>query len=195
MNFQDVLQAFVANLQNWRRRVESGNVSMFDKLDSTAGETEGGLNETLQKDICEHLESLMEEFQHYFPDTEQVEFDLVRNPFSRALAVGDIPDELQDEFLELSNGSSARDVFNEKSLAQFWCDMRRTYTRVSTFALRNLLPFASTYLCETGFSTLVNIKTKSRNRLDVQSDMRLALTATTPRIGMLVSNMQPQSSH
>ena len=34
-----------------------------------------------------------------------------------------------------------------------------------------LIPFAATYLCESGFLALVNIKRKNRNRLDAQHDI------------------------
>ena len=73
--------------------------------------------------------------------------------------------------------------------------MRHSYPNVALLSLRVLVPFASTYLCESGFSTLLQIKTKARNRLDVQDDMRLALTQTKPRISKLLRQMQPQSSH
>ena len=73
--------------------------------------------------------------------------------------------------------------------------MRHSYPNVALLLLRVLVPFASTYLCESGFSTLLQIKTKERNRLDVQNDMRLALTQTKPGISKLVTQMQPQSSH
>ena len=39
-----------------------------------------------------------------------------------------------------------------------------------------IVPFATTYFCETGFSTLVSLKTKPRNRLDPGDDMRVAIT-------------------
>ena len=73
--------------------------------------------------------------------------------------------------------------------------MRHSYPNVALLSLLVLLPFASTYLCESGFSALLQIKPKARNRLDVQHGMRLALTQTKPRISKLVTQMQPQSSH
>src|SRR6218665_875060 len=42
-------------------------------------------------------------------------------------------------------------------------------------AYRVLRPFTSAYLCESWFSTLLHIKTKARNRLNVEDEMRLAL--------------------
>jgi hypothetical protein len=60
-----------------------------------------------------------------------------------------------------------------------------------------LIPFATTYvyLSESGFSTLVTIKTKSRNRLDVQHDMRVALSKTTAQFNVLIQPKQQQPSH
>ena len=83
----------------------------------------------------------------------------------------------------------------EKTLTEFWCVMRHSYPNIALLSLRVLVPFASTYLCESGFSPLLQIKTKARNRLDVLDDMRLVLTQTKPRISKLVKQMQPQSSH
>ena len=120
---------------------------------------------------------------------------VVIGPFSASLNVASIPDEVQDEFLDMRNDSSARNLFYEKLLTQFWCAMYQTYPNVTMLAFRVLLPFASTYLCESGFSTLLHIKTKARNRLYVEDDMRLALANTQPRILKLVAQMQAQPSH
>ena len=78
---------------------------------------------------------------------------------------------------------------------EFWCAMRHSYPNVVLLSLWVLVPFASTYLCESGFSTLLQIKTQARHRLGVQDDTRLALMQTKPRISKLVMQMQPQSSH
>ncbi|XP_076061211.1 SCAN domain-containing protein 3-like [Oratosquilla oratoria] len=115
--------------------------------------------------------------------------------FYTALDISSIPDEIQDEFLDLRNDSSAHDLFKVKSVTQFRCTMYQSYSKVSMIALRVLVPFASTYLCEAFFSTLVNIKTKNRNRLDVGDDMRLALTNFRPRISKLAAELQHQASH
>ena len=54
-------------------------------------------------------------------------------------------------------------------------------------ALNILVPFSSTYLCECGFSALLTIKPKARNRLHVQSDICCALSTTLPDIEKLVA--------
>jgi hypothetical protein len=126
--------------------------------------------------------------QRYFPELSEDEAAVVKNRFHASLDVADV------EFLELRNDSTARDLFQEKTLTEFWCAMRRSYPNVALLAFRVLVPFASTYLWESGFSNLLQIKTKARNRLDVQDDMRLALTNTQSRITKLVTQMQAQSS-
>ena len=193
--FQDNLRAFVSKLENWRRKTNLGNIAMFEKLCAVMDESQIQLDEFLKDEITEHLQCLEKEFQRYFPELTEGQEALVRNPFYSAFDVSNIPDEIQDEFLDLRSDSSAHDLFKEKSLTQFWCAMYQSYSKVSMTALRVLVPFASTYLCEAGFSTLVTLKTKNRNRLDVRDDMRLALTNVRPRISRLAAQMQHQASH
>jgi hypothetical protein len=51
--------------------------------------------------------------------------------------------------------------FNSKSLGEFWCSLIEAYPRLVKRAVKALISFATTYLCESGFSTLVTIKTKN----------------------------------
>ena len=121
--------------------------------------------------ILQHLEALESEFIKYFPEVDNDELGLIRNPF--ILPVEKVPDSLQDKFLELKDDSCARDLFNEKSITEFWPLMCNSYPKVTEKAIQGILPFVSTYLCESGFSTLLQIKTRQRNRLDVENDVRL----------------------
>jgi hypothetical protein len=42
-------------------------------------------------------------------------------------------------------------------------------------AINFLLPFATSYLCETGFSGVAALKTKYRSMLNFESDLRVAI--------------------
>ena len=75
--------------------------------------------------------------------------------------------------------SAAKDDFEVLALTNFGATYVHIYKCVAT---RTLLPFSSTYLSKSGFSALVNIKTKARNKLDCEVDLRCALSATNPRI-------------
>ena len=73
--------------------------------------------------------------------------------------------------------------------------MLTSYPKLSTEALRVIIPFVSTYLCESGFSAFMYIKSKARNQLDVEDDIRIAIFKTQPRVSRLACNMQQQKSH
>lgn len=66
--------------------------------------------------------------------------------------------------------------------------------KVTEKALRALIPFVSKCICESGFSTLLQIKSKHRNRLNVENDIRRALSKISPRIMDLVKQKQSQIS-
>jgi hypothetical protein len=84
--------------------------------------------------------------------------------------------------------------FNSKGPEEFWYSLREAYPRIVNRGMEVSIPFATTYLSESGFSTLVTIKTKSRNRLDVQHDMRVALSKITPQFNVLIQAKQQQPS-
>ncbi|CAL9706432.1 unnamed protein product [Knipowitschia caucasica] len=69
------------------------------------------------------------------------------------------------------------------------------YPVIAKKALDFCIPFVTTYLCEQSFSKLLDIKTKKRNRLCCENDMRVALSKVKPRISQLVSQRQQQKSH
>ena len=51
-------------------------------------------------------------------------------------------------------------------------------------------------LVDIAFSSIVVIKSKSRNRLiDLESDLRCAISSVEPNIDALVANKQAQKSH
>ena len=63
-----------------------------------------------------------------------------------------------------------------------------TFTKVvCDVAMRTLLSIFIHQLAQSDFSSLVNIKTKPRNRLECEADLRCALSATNPRIEHFVS--------
>ena len=190
LDFMDVLNAFVKKLDNWQRKVEKGNFAMFEALLSVV---DGNLDRNLSSEIIAHLANLKTEFLRYFPEISNVDLELVRKPFS--IPVEKIQDDLQDELIDLRNDSACKDMFDNLSICEFWARVCVLYPSVAKVCMKVLLPFSSTYLCESGFSTLLNMKTKARNRLDAEDGMRCALSSTSPRIEALVDKFQQQISH
>ena len=71
-----------------------------------------------------------------------------------------------------------------------------TYPNLAQKAIPQLLVFHSTWKCKQGFSAMMSIKNKSRNRLTSTShDFRCAVSAAAPRINQFVQEKQIQPSH
>ena len=86
-------------LDNWKRKVSTNNVAMFEELSSILKvDDEEHVLPNLEKElILQHLEAQESEFIKYFSEIDKNELGLIRNPF--ILPVEKIPDSLQDEFL------------------------------------------------------------------------------------------------
>ena len=91
-----------------------------------------------------------------------------------------------------------KDKFKKASLTQFWTNVQSMEPSLSNLceqAATALLPFSTTYLCESGFSTLTMIKTKYRNRLQPEDDIICALATIIPEFDKLDKEVQGQGSH
>ena len=73
--------------------------------------------------------------------------------------------------------------------------MYKMYPTVSKFVPKKLIAFATTWLCEAGFSAVCVLKAKHRNRLEVEADLRLCLSKVSPRFQKLTDGKQAQLSH
>ena len=152
---------------------------MFEKLDMLLdNREESSMPEVVKKYIVKHLSNFQNECDRYFSETSDEELDFVRNAFT--FLIEELLNECQDEFLELINNSGARQKYQEKPLLHFWVGLKDSYPQTTETALCIFIPFVSTYLCESGFSSLLQIKAKHRNRLAVEDDLRCALSQTTP---------------
>ena len=165
----------------WKRRISDRNTGPFPHLDEALKDIL--LDDDHQQLIQTHLQVLRDEFCRYFPDFEEesLEWKLIRNPFSLMVKMF-----LSGRGLDMKCNSSAKDDFNRLSLEEFWLKYLAIYHNVSLLALRVIVRFSSTYLCEAAFSTLEFIKNKYRNRMDIENDMRCAISMTPPRIKKLV---------
>ena len=84
--------------------------------------------------------------------------------------------------------------FSSYSLLGFWNSIKDEYPEVSNKALRILIPFATSYLCEAGFSAIAVLKSKYRSKLNVEKEMRVAVT-TFPNFEKLINEKQAHCSH
>lgn len=169
------IEATIKKLMLWDRRVAQNNYESFDNLCEFLNTEAREIPTTVTGVIRAHLQILRTQLREYSPALSEQQ-SWIQNPFVtyNEDAVAGLSSRKQDNLVELSCDTALELIFTQKHLGQFWMHVYSEYTALSKKALMFLMPFATTYLCETGFSALVALKTKYRNKLDVQPDLRSA---------------------
>ena len=142
------------------------------------------------------MDELVHYLDRYFPDRETALPQWCVQPFSvdeDQVADDDFP--AKEEWIALRLNERKKVEFQNTDLQAFWIVQLSDASALAERALNILTSFSTTYLCEKGFSTAMDLKTKKRNRLSVQNDSRIALSVTEPRITALAMQMQSQPSH
>jgi hypothetical protein len=118
----------------------------------------------------------------------------VINPFSDIGKVG----VLEEERMELQNDFELKPKF-KKSYQELRLqkEIPDRYPAVWREIKKLLISFPTSYLIECGFSVVVLLLSKQRNRLQItqRGDLRLLLTEIEPDIGKLISLHQVHPSH
>ncbi|XP_040312981.1 SCAN domain-containing protein 3 isoform X3 [Herpailurus yagouaroundi] len=195
----DKIEGQKQKLEVWRNRVSVNCYDMFHNLTTIIHEVGNDLDIVyLRKVINEHLTNLLDCFELYFPSKEdpRIGNSWIQNPFLSSKDNLNLTVTLQDNLLKLAADEGLKMNFeNTASLPSFWIKVKNEYPELAEVALKSLLLFPSTSLCETGFSTLSVIKTKHRNSLNIHYPLRVALSSIQPRLDKLTSKKQAHLSH
>jgi hypothetical protein len=62
-------------------------------------------------------------------------------------------------------------------------------------AKRILIPFATSYLCEAGFSAVAVIKSEYRAKINVEKELRVAVSSSIPQFEKMLGDQQAHPSH
>ncbi|MBN3307259.1 ZBED5 protein, partial [Amia calva] len=191
---QDKINAMLKKMELFKIKVKAGGFS-FPALQSFLSGNDLTLDDGV-RDIVAHLVSLRQQFHEYFPVTAETN-NWMRNPFiietsemSKDVTVGE-----QESLIQLSCDETLKSAFRSHSSLDFWIQQHSEYPALSDNAVRVLLPFATTYLCEKEFSSLAVIKIKYRSRTDAEPNLRLKLTSIDPDIAGLCSQRKAHPSH
>jgi hypothetical protein len=102
----------------------------------------------------------------------------------------------EEKLTELQCDRTLKMKLNGVTLDVFWISVRKEYPANSSKAVKILLQFSTSYLCEQAFSCLTNIKSKDRNRpLSVEEELRIFLSKSRPGIQNLCKKKPAQVSH
>ena len=145
--------------------------------------------------VQSHISALQLHFQKYFPTTDAVaHYEWLTDPFSgRTHAHLSVAE--QEQFIDVTSDIGLKQQFRAKSLPAFWVGVEKDYPLLGGKAVSILLPFATSYLCEVGFSAVASIKNKYRSRLDIESELRVAISKLSPRFQKLCADRQAHPSH
>ncbi|XP_050058667.1 zinc finger BED domain-containing protein 5-like [Aphis gossypii] len=185
------IHAFKKKLDFWKICMSSNKFDCFPTIKCFSKEEEVKINEVFIEEIIQHLTGLSEGFNQYFPNDQQVKYKnelWIKNPFIVNTRPPAMSAKEYETFIEFTSDSSLQEKFKSMQLAEFWCSSKDEYPQLSQKAVLVLLPFATTYMCETGFSTYVSTKTKYRNRLDAEPNMLLQLSSIKPNIKNICNN-------
>ena len=117
------------------------------------------------------------------------------NPYSYNLDNIQDDDELKEDLSDLLTNHALEMQFESKTLEEYWCVTMNIFQRLCEKALGVIIPFATTYLCESGFSSLLSIKIKYRNCMNPQSHMQISISNKVPRFDKVIAKKQEQKSH
>ena len=75
--------------------------------------------QNLMEDIISHLQNLQNKFERYFPEinSSSILMKVAKNPF--VYKVEDVLEAIQEEFIESTNDSFAKDEFHTCDLEEF----------------------------------------------------------------------------
>ncbi|KAE8284807.1 Protein FAM200A [Larimichthys crocea] len=176
----------------WLQRVKVGRVDSFENLKSFIEDNK--LQNTVIPCMEEHISALQKHFQRYFLMQDPKQYDWIRDPFS-ASPPADLSTPEEEQFIDVTSDSTLRLQFQSKTLAAFWIGVEKQYPLLGKRALATLLPFATSYLCEIGFSAVASIKTKYRSKMDIENELRVAISKLPPRFEKICSMKQAHTSH
>jgi hypothetical protein len=109
--------------------------------------------------IISHLESLTDSLDQYFLSLLSEMYDWVRNAFL-VFSQNSLSMQEEEQLTELQCDRTLKMKFNEVRLDMFWISITEEYPMISAKAVKILLQFATSYICEQASSCLTNNKNK-----------------------------------
>ena len=112
----------------------------------------------------------------------------------------DVSEYLQLELIDLQVNTERKSLFYTIDKLQFYRDHvpESEFPNLKRLALRIAVAMGTTYACESVFSRLKIVKSKSRSRLtdtNMMNELRWAVTNLPVDINKLSSDIQKQTSH
>ena len=178
--FISKLKPFVRKLALWIKNVKNkvDNVQILTSVEDKP-------NDKFSEEIVCHFSQLKKKLMHNFSDHTSCAYSI--NPFFVDPAGLPVGTEKHEEQIYIQTDQAAKTKHNECACPMNFClSMESSYPNLTTHIVPQLLIFLSTWECKQGFSVLMSIKSKRRNRLAAPGhDFRCALSKVVSRIDQL----------
>lgn len=190
------VDAFKKKLVLWDCRVQVEDLEMFPLLQefliAADVDRKGVLNV-----ISQHLKVFVLKFNHYYLENEDPRKGnlWINNPFMEDIISCTLTSREKEQLIELSSDVTLISRHKTLTLPQFWISVEDEYPSLSCKAINLLMSFSTTYSCEKAFSSMSSIKSKQRNRLDLNAALCLSETVLQLRLSNILAKMQQQVSH
>ena len=188
----DKLDTFQGTMILMKSATEEGDLSPFENLKHFVQSNE--LENPDVSFVSTHIDTLLKGMATYFDCPDSSSFDWLRNPFGCNIPEGFTFQE-KAQLLSVKNNSALRILFDCIELDEFWLSVKESNQVIGEKALALLLPFPTSYLCETGFSSVAVLKSKYRNRLSIEADLRVAISNISPRFETICAKHRANVSH
>ena len=199
---------FQTKLELYVQHLEIKNFTHFDNLSNELTRQEVSLESCQVDEYVSSIVEIQSQIKKRFSEFKSIEpvVSFILNPFKKVDNMEFFCKslnhfkynmaELEIEIIDFQADLNLKAAFGCEN---FWVLVScEKYPNILDLAYSIHSLFASTYLCESAFSSMKLIKSKLRNNLTndhLQDSLRLALTNYTPDYTTLVNNMESKISH
>ena len=154
---EDKIEAMIKKLELRHRRLSNRNYDTFPNLTNFLSSSKEELSEDTSI-IARHLKDLQRNFREYFPVPDSSK-NWIRDPFSVNMhELEGLTAAEEEKLIEISTDGALKLQFKEQSLQNVWAYLQADFPELSKKAMKVLMLFVTTYLCERSFSALVYLK-------------------------------------
>ncbi|CAH1113926.1 unnamed protein product [Psylliodes chrysocephalus] len=146
-------------------------------------------------DCAQFVEKLLTCFPDFHSEADNGRRWILNHFLDKSINLADVTTKMKECLLDLAADGILKMEFYSQSVYVFWLKRKHEYPELAKEALKLLVAFATSYLCELTFSSMVDIKTKKRNRLQLENDLIINVSKVAPQFNKLLKNKKAHPSH
>jgi hypothetical protein len=181
--FFDKVSVFMKKTTLWKSLCESHALEMFVNMSEYLEENDYAFEE-IKPHVLTHLTNLERNFKNRFLELTLQQHEWMQNPFAVTIGkkINHLSVKAEESQMKLSCDTYLKIKFEALSPREFWIYIKKEHLELSKLATEVVLLFGTTYLWEKTFSAIAAIKSKYRNRLQLESDLRVAVSTIQPKM-------------